>query len=303
MEKGDGKPFAEYHHSIEQTLSAGHATEGSHYPALKLLLESLCLGLSATSLPSRIECGAPDFVVTKGSATIGYMEAKDIGASLDGAEHSEQLRRYLKGLPNLVLTNYLDFRWYVNGERRSAGSLGVATKEGKVKRDKVGLEAVGRLLSDFLAHQAIGVGTPRELAQRMARLSHLIREGVIEAFEKQLASTLLHDIHRAFRDTLIPDLPVAQFADMYAQTLAYGLFAARCTQLTGKDFSRQNAAGLIPKTNPFLREIFYQIAGPKLDDEPYCWAVDEIVMLLARAGDAWRLLHPRASGVLHRALH
>ena len=105
------KPFSEYVTTVEKTVAAGHASEGSHYPSLKALLESVGEGVVATILPSGIECGAPDFLVTKGAFRIGYIEAKDVGKSLDEAEKSEQLSRYRDSLSNLILTNYLDFRW------------------------------------------------------------------------------------------------------------------------------------------------------------------------------------------------
>jgi hypothetical protein len=83
------KAFSAYLGAVQKTLSGGYASEGSHYPTLKTLLESLGDGIIATSLPSRIECGAPDFVVTKGLATVGYIEAKDIGKNLDEAEKTQ----------------------------------------------------------------------------------------------------------------------------------------------------------------------------------------------------------------------
>ncbi|MBL7062222.1 MAG: N-6 DNA methylase, partial [Dehalococcoidia bacterium] len=274
--------FSEYFKQVQTTLAAGHASEGSHYPTLKALLESFGDGVIATSLPSRIECGAPDFIVTKGSATIGYVEAKDIGKSLDETEKTEQLKRYLDSLSNLILTDYLEFRWYVDGERRLSARLGTLTAESKIKRDNAGIQAVAELLSDFLTHKAEAVGTPKELAMRMARQAHLIRNLIINAFEKEPEGGSLHSQLAAFRDNLIPDLSAEYFADMYAQTIAYGLFAARCTSTTGKDFTRQNAAYLLPKTNPFLRKLFNQIAGPDLDDR-IAWLVDDLAQVLAQA--------------------
>lgn len=153
------KAFQDYTSSLQENLAAGHASEGSHYPALKALLESLREGLVATSLPSRIECGAPDFVLTKGSATIGYVEAKDIGKSLDEAEQSEQLKRYRNSLTNLILTDYLEFRWYMDGKRHLSARLGALAKDGKIRRDKTGTQAVAELLTSFLTHKAEAVGT------------------------------------------------------------------------------------------------------------------------------------------------
>jgi predicted helicase len=276
------KALGRYLSAVQKTLSSGYASEGSHYPSLKTLLESLGDGIIATSLPSRIECGAPDFIVTKGSTTIGYVEAKDVGKSLDEAERTEQLKRYLSSLSSLVLTDYLEFRWYVDGECRLKARTGTTTGDGKVNRNPAGTEQAAELLGAFLSHRAEGVGTPRGLAIRMARQAHLIRNLIINAFENEPESGGLHTQLAAFRDNLIPDLSTEYFADMYAQTIAYGLFAARCSNHEDKTFTRQNAAYLLPKTNPFLRKLFNTIAGPDLDDR-VAWLVDDLAQVLAQA--------------------
>ncbi|MFH1382870.1 MAG: type ISP restriction/modification enzyme [Chloroflexota bacterium] len=279
----------EYIKAIEKELAAGNATEPSHYPALKTLIQGLAAGVTATSNPKRIECGAPDFIVTKGVTMIGCIEAKDIDKSLDEVEKSEQLKRYRHSLSNLVLTDYLEFRWYEKGERRLSARLGTKAKEGKIKRDKAGIQVVTELLTVFLSHQVEAIGTPRELALRMAQLAHLIRNLIVNAVEKEPETGSLHAQLSAFRDNLIPDLAVEQFADMYAQTIAYGLFAARCTSPDSKGFTRQNAAYLLPKTNPFLRKLFNDIAGPNLDDR-IAWLVDDLAQVLAQA-DMAAVLH------------
>ena len=124
----DLRPVHEYIRTIEKELALGNATEHTHRPALKALAESLGDGIVATNEPRRVEYGAPDFVITRGSTTIGYVEAKDVGKSLDEAEHSEQLQRYRDSLTNLILTDYLEFRWYVDGERRLSARLGTPTR-------------------------------------------------------------------------------------------------------------------------------------------------------------------------------
>ncbi len=276
------KPFDNYLQRIARELALGNATEHTHRAALEALIESLDDGIDAVNEPNRISCGAPDFVVVKGAATVGYVEAKDMGRSLDEAEKSDQLWRYLSSLTNLVLTDYLEFRWYVDGERRLTARLGTVAPDGRIVRDTAGKGAVVSLLQAFLSHRAAGVGTPRELARRMARLAHMIRDLIVNAFERELEDGGLHAQFRAFRDNLIPGLSVEQFADMYAQTSAYGLFAARCTDCAGSDFTRQNAAYLLPRTNPFLRALFNHIAGPDLDDR-IAWIVDDLTQLLAQA--------------------
>jgi hypothetical protein len=125
------------------------------------LLESLASGIKATNESSRIECGAPDFVISKNAATTGYIEAKDTGESLDKAEKSEQLKRYRDSLTDLVLTNYLEFRWDVNGDLRLLARLGTMNADSKLKQDKSAIQAVVELLADFPVHKAESVGTPQ----------------------------------------------------------------------------------------------------------------------------------------------
>lgn len=282
MKQANLKLLAQYILTIEKELAAGNATEHTHRPALKTLLEGLAKGITATNEPQRTECGAPDFLVTKGALQVGYMEAKDVGKSLDEAEKSEQLKRYLGSLPNIILTDYLEFHWYVDGERRFSARLGTPTKDGKIKRDRAGVQTVVELLSDFLVHKAEAVGTPKELAKRMARLAHRLRDLVTTALQKKLSLPSLSNLYKAFCDTLVPDLTTEQFADMYAQTIAYGLFAARCNNPNGTTFTRQYARDLVPKTNPFLRNIFDHIAGAGLP-EILAPEVDDLTQLLAQA--------------------
>jgi hypothetical protein len=102
-----------YLQRIGADLQRGDATEHTHRPALKDLVETWGKGVTATNEPKRIACGAPDYIVTKRHIPLGYIEAKDVGKNLDEAERSEQLERYREGLVNLILTDYLEFRWYV----------------------------------------------------------------------------------------------------------------------------------------------------------------------------------------------
>jgi len=319
-------PLENYLKKLEKNIRSGDYTEHTHRSALEELVRSIkSAKIEVVNEPKRIECGAPDLVVwetTKhGPLTIGYIETKDLGKSLDEVEKSEQLRRYLKNLPNLVLTNYLEFRRYVEGEVRERASLGLLdAKSKKINREKGGKNAVEELLVNFLAHTPETIGKPEVLAQRMAHLTHMIRNMVIEAFEKGKASSILRDLRKAFADTLIPELDspdrTGEFADMYAQTIAYGLFAARCNHhhvapacfvaeraafpvtpasrrhrgeaawdggATVVPFRRQDAASEIPKTNPFLRKLFGILTGPDMDEEPYAGFVDDLVGLLAHS--------------------
>lgn len=277
-----------YRREIGKKLEAGNATEHTHRSAMEALIESLASGLTATNEPKRVECGAPDFVISRkaahGPVTIGYIEAKDVGKPLDEIERAEQMRRYLPALSNLVLTDYLEFRWYVEGERRLAARLARVGKADKLVPEEDGAKAVSDLLAAFLSHEAEPIATAKDLALRMARLTHFIRDMIVTAFEKHSASATLRDLHDAFEKALLPELPIPQFADMFAQTLAYGLFAARVSHRGPRgSFRRLGAAAEIPKTNPFLRQLFETITGTALDDEPFAGFVDDLAQLLADA--------------------
>jgi predicted helicase len=270
---------------IDREFKTGRATEHTHRPALKGLIESLAPGVRATNEPKRVECGAPDFILRRDGLSIGYVETKDLGKSLDEAEDSGQLQRYKKSLPNLILTDYLEFRWFVDGQLRDSARLGRIGKGGKILPNKKGIDETTQLLKLFLESLPQPITTPKDLSERAAKLAHIIRDTIVEAFEKERASQDLKDLRDAFAEVLIPDLnqpeKVSEFADMYAQTIVYGLFAARVNHKGPGPFQRLGASREIPKTNPFLKKLFDSITGSSLDEEPYVDFVDDLVQILA----------------------
>ena len=268
-----------YFQEVNQVYQGQNATEHSYRPALKRLMESLDSGIQAINEPKRIACGAPDFVVKNGILEVGHIEAKDIGISLKKVEKTPQMGRYFQALGNLILTDYLEFRWYIQGELKLTASLGTIDKNKKIKVDKEGIQAVDQLLQQFLLAKVPQVTTPKDLAKRMASLGQLMRDAIKTALQDVNHGGMLRQQLESFQRVLIKDLTVEQFADMYAQTICYGLFAARCNTDNPHTFSRETAAFKLPKTNPFLRSIFGQIAGPDLDDR-ISWAVDNLANIL-----------------------
>ena len=274
--------ISDYLKKIEKAYNAGNATEHTHRPALKDLIEYFAEGITATNEPRRVKCGAPDFIITKGQSPLGYVECKDIGKSLIEVERTDQMKRYRESLGNLILTDYLEFRWYVGGQYRLTVQLATVA-DGKIKLVKNAVQSLQEMFSAFLTTSTPTVNSPKELAIRMAALAKLIRDIIQTALnEEDLTDDEpdpLHDHLDGFRKVLIHDLQPEQFADMYAQTICYGLFAARCNTNSAERFTRQNAGYALPKTNPFLRKMFDHIAGVNLD-ERIVWAVDDLVELL-----------------------
>lgn len=274
--------FAYYFQQISQALAKGNATEHTHRPALKTLLESLAPGIVATNEPKRIQCGAPDYILTRGQTPLGYVEAKDVGEALDKIEKSDQMKRYLESLSNLILTDYVEFRWYVGGRHRMTARLGTGGGKKPLTAEPDGEAQVKALLNAFLDAKVPTVSSPKELAGRMANLAKLVRDTLSRALAAEDKGGTLHQQFEGFRKVLLHDLTPEAFADMYAQTIAYGLFAARCNAKPGQRFTRYLAPHQLPKTNPFLRKTFGYIAGPDLD-ERVVWVVDDLAELLDRA--------------------
>jgi len=276
-----------YLSEIKKSLANENATEHTHRPALHKLIEAIGEGIAATNEPKRVKCGAPDFIITRKKTPLGHVETKDVGTNLDEMErgrgpNGEQFIRYRDGLANWILTDYLQFRWIVNGEKRLTVRAAELDAQGKLKTLPDGEENLARLLAAFFEQEALTVGTAKELAQRMAGMTRIVRDLIVNAFEHEKEAGWLHNWLAAFRETLIPELDEKQFADMFAQTLAYGLFAARVHAPLNKPFSREMAAYNLPKTNPFLRKMFAEIAGVDMPDA-IAWAVDDLVELLKHA--------------------
>jgi hypothetical protein len=276
---------ASYLNKINALYKAGNATEHSYRPALQDYLEKLLPGITATNEPKRQKCGAPDYIVTRhtrGNAIdIGYIEAKDVGKNLDEIENSEQLLRYRESLDNLILTDYLDFRFFREGKKVAQVRIGHALM-GQVQPLPKNIELLETLLKDFAAFQGQTIKSAKNLAVLMARKAKLMQEVFCKAVSQEDEHTALKDQLAAFRDILIHDMDAAEFADVYAQTITYGLFTARLHDKTPGDFSRMEALNLIPMSNPFLRKLFQYVAVEL--DEGVAWIVDALCELL-RAAD------------------
>ncbi|MEG4517119.1 MULTISPECIES: type ISP restriction/modification enzyme [unclassified Microcoleus] len=271
--------FDAYLKSIQNNLQKG--SERSHYPALKDLLDDSDKGIDAVIEEKGNKAGIPDFTVRRRELLVGYVEAKDVGLDLDQIEKSEQLQRYIEAFPNLVLTNYLEFRWYVNGKRRQKEILANRSEN---KLQARATEKMGALLDQFINYTGEIISSPEDLARQMARLTKAIRLATTTALDGERKDGELHQLKQGFSEVLLPDLNDADFADMYAQTISYGLFAARVGHAQnpgGETFTRRTAGTYIPATNPFLKRLFNTIvetdAVSQID-----WAIDDLVQLLSQ---------------------
>ena len=272
----------QYIDNINKRYKLGNATEHTFRGDLQQLIESLVPTIRATNEPKRQSCGAPDYILTKKDIPVGFIEAKDIGdKDLEGAKktgNKEQFDRYKASLNNIIFTDYLDFHLYRDGQFVMKIAIGEITDKG-IKPLTDNFSSFENFIKDFCTHIGQTIKSSKRLAEMMAGKARLLSEVIEKALtsdETNHEDSTLKDQMKAFKQILIHDITPKGFADVYAQTIAYGMFAARLHDATLPTFSRQEAAELIPKSNPFLRKLFGYIAGPDIDDR-IKWIVDSLV--------------------------
>ena len=271
---------AQYIESVNAKFKLGNATEHSYRGLLEQLIESLVPEIKATNEPKRQKCGAPDYILTKKEIPVGYIEAKDIGIDLKSKTLKEQFDRYKAGLSNLIFTDYLDFHFYKEGD--FVIQIAIAKIEnGNILAIPENIAQFENLIQNFTQTISQTIKSPTKLAEMMAGkaklMANIIETSLNYDDEMQTRSQLKGQM-LSFQQMLIHDIDNAAFADIYAQTIAYGMFAARYHDPTLEDFSRQEAAQLIPKSNPFLRKLFQDIAGYDLDTR-LLWIVEELISI------------------------
>ncbi len=293
-------PLHTYITSIAATHAGGISTEHSFRGDLQELVRALLPDVDITNEPRRIECGAPDYVLARDGIPLGYIEAKNVDKSLDDTTHRAQLKRYVESLDNLIFTNYLEFRFHRDGEIKPAASVAIAELSGgKIKPLPQNFAQFADLITNFGAYHGQTITAANDLAGRMAHKARMLAATITEALirddraqargarQDEMESALQGQLS-AFKKHLIHDLDAAGFADIYAQTVAYGMFAARLHDPTPATFTRFEAGELIPSTNPFLRKFFQHIAGYDLDKRIH-WIVDDLADVF-RAADVGELM-------------
>ena len=268
----------QYITKINTLYKTGNAREHSYRGDLQNLLMYLLTDVLVTNEPARVDCGAPDYVLTLKDVPVGYIEAKDIGVDLGSKTLKEQFDRYKSGLSNLIFTDYMDFHFYKDGELTTKIAI-AKIENGSIVPIAENFDQFNQLIKNFAETISQTIKSPTKLAQMMAGKARLMADVIEKSLHhddqegkrSQLKSQML-----SFQQMLIHDIDNKAFSDIYAQTIAYGMFAARYHDPTLPTFSREEAATLIPKSNPFLRKLFQDIAGYDLDNR-LVWIVDELV--------------------------
>ncbi|WP_395612113.1 N-6 DNA methylase [Allosphingosinicella sp.] len=276
--------IGEYLDEVRAKFQSGQATEHSYRPALNALFQSVDPSLHVINEPKKSEAGMPDFLFERNGVPFGWAEAKDIDKDVIRLKgySVEQRRRYEKAYPNLIYTNGVDFEFIREGEQVHFVSIADFLMGLQPRPDR--FEELERQLRLFAEQKPISIRSAAKLAEIMAAKAAIIKDeiGIALADDPDFRSGLGGQF-KSFKANLLPALDPDEFADIYAETITYGMFAARFHDDDLSTFSRQEAMDDLPASNPFLKGLFEYIAGPALPRR-LVYIVDDLVQVM-RASD------------------
>ncbi|MEQ8281373.1 MAG: type ISP restriction/modification enzyme [Parvibaculum sp.] len=280
--------FDTYLKELRKTPLDDH-TEHTGRSALESLLNAFVAefakGVVVQHEPKRAQGkGAPDFKLSKTGSILGYVENKAIGENLDQVLKSDQIKKYKTLSGNILLTDYLHWVWIgESGIKRETlcFATDLESPKFKVRPDKA--EAVAALIKGFLSTAPEGIGRAQTLALALAARSQILRDFLGEELvrqEREHKEGRLFGLYGVFKDQVFHDLTLAEFADAFAQMLAYGLFLARLNSGKHK-VTLQNARQYVPGSFRLIRELVQFL--DELTERDYRdirWVVEEILSIV-----------------------
>ena len=306
--------FENYIQSIASKFSHKETSEMGYRTDFEILIKKVFEEINVRRIdhdPKAEQHNKPDFIVLKYDIPILYIEAKDIGISLDKIEKSGQMTRYY-GYANLVLTDYVEFRFYRNGllYEEPIKIANYNAKDRTITPIPENYDYVAKTLIDFTQSHKEPIRSGKHLSKIMGGKAQRIRDNVRQYLsnESEKNTELMH-FYETIKKLLVHDLTLESFADMYAQTLVYGLFVARYHDETPDNFTRQEARDLVPASNPLLRHFFDHIVGPDFDKRLE-YIVNELCEVFSHANvpelmrqyfkdDLWGQSHEGPDPVIH----
>jgi Type ISP C-terminal specificity domain/N-6 DNA Methylase len=236
--------------------------------------------------------GAPDFKVMKAAMILGYVENKTVGENLDQILKSDQIARYKALSNNILLTDYLQFIWIkdgkVNGREIIAFPDDLEGRPRRPREDRV--KPVSELLRGFFSTAPEGIGRAQQLALALATRSQFLRDFLdrelrrlnqeLRRQEKEPTEARLYGLYQIFRDQVFHELTLGEFADAFAQMLAYGLFLAKLNS-NGEEITLANARQFVPGSFRLIRELVQFLDDLAVPDYAQIrWVVDEILSIV-----------------------
>ena len=264
-------------------------TELSDRGALETLLNAAAQkadsGIHVIHEAKKVRGSGPDFKVMKSAMILGYVEDKTVGENLDQVRRSDQMKRYMALSNNILLTDYLEFIWLkdgkVNGRERIAFRDDLEGRPKKPREDRV--KAVSDLLRGFFSTAPEGIGRAQQLALALAIRSHFLRDFLDSELRRQANEDTkgrLWGLYQIFRDQVFHELTLGEFADAFAQMLAYGLFLARLNS-DSKTITLHNAREYVPGSFRLIRELVDFLTELEKDEyRDVRWVVEEVLSIV-----------------------
>ena len=258
------KAVLNYLKEIRSKFKDTDSRELSYRSVLETLIRDLKLG-EPINEGKAMSVGRLDLVIKREGRPICYIETKDIGKDLDNKQFKEQFDKY-KGaeeIDHLIITNYLEFRFYKNGNPWRKTHLAKVVAD-KIKDIPTNYQEFTDFVHVFCAHEGEPIKSSEQLAENMADIAKVLKKDLCEL---TATGQPLHEQYEAMKKMLIDTLKVEEFADMYAQTLTYGMFVARINDKDSNKFDITTAAKLIPKSNSFLNGLFRLILNDDIGNK------------------------------------
>jgi type I restriction-modification system DNA methylase subunit len=230
--------------------------------------------------------GAPDFKVTKNGASIlGYVECKPINWDLNDVLKSDQIAKYKTLSENIIVTDYLKFIWISKHgalkSHRLCEDIDLENPKFRLKEENV--TAVEELLNAFFSTAPQGIDNSEELALALATRSRLLRDYLGDELVRQQREHKegrLYGLFQIFRDQVFHELELKQFADAFAQMLAYGLFLARLN-FDAEVITLHNAREYVPGSFRLIRELVDFLVELEKDEyRDVRWVIEEVLSIV-----------------------
>lgn len=274
-----------------KNTAADEQTEMTSRSALEALLNEAARAFAPANIvvthePRRAQDkGAPDFKISSRGSILGYVETKAIGENLAKIAKSDQIKKYLTLSPNLLLTDYLHWMWITpHGvqEVRLAEASALEGRTVRVRPDRA--RELQGLLQGFFSQPPQKIGTAKSLAEALATRSQLLRDFLGDELvrqDKAKQGGVLMGLYGAFKQQVSHEITLKEFADAFAQTLAYGLFLAKLNAKPIDTITLLNAKQFVPASVGLIQELVGFL--DRLDQANYAdirWVVEEVLSII-----------------------
>lgn len=229
--------------------------------------------------------GAPDFLITKDFLTLGYIENKRVNANLDNIITSDQILKYTKLSPNIILTDYLRFILLSLNDKNEI----IICKEVKIcSLDEIKsviknqslldtkTQELNELFSIFFSKIPNPINSALDFANHLSLRTRILKDELLLSSKNE---TLL-SLFNTFKETLYKELSYEEFCDSFAQTLTYSLFLAKLNNDTAKEIDLNNAKKFIPKSFPLIRSMSGFLDDSFENLENIKWLLEEIINII-----------------------